>query len=202
MSDDKSSDQQYQQRMARKKELIDRRIEQADQDKGLLLVLTGNGKGKSSSGFGMVSRALGHGMRVGVVQFIKGSEETGEEIFFRHFSSVEYYVEGEGFTWDTQDKAKDIAAAERGWTKAARLLQNPEIGLVMLDELTIVLKYGYLSQEAVFSALQNRPPMQHVIITGRGASDALIALADTVTEMRDIKHAYRAGIRAQMGIEL
>ncbi|MCF6282149.1 MAG: cob(I)yrinic acid a,c-diamide adenosyltransferase [Candidatus Polarisedimenticolaceae bacterium] len=197
-----SADERHKNRMAHKKSVIDQHIEQADQEKGLLLVLTGNGKGKSSSGFGMIVRAMGHGLRCGVVQFIKAADKTGEELFFRHFPQVEYYVEGEGFTWDTQDKTKDIAAAERGWAKAAGLLQNPEISLVMLDELNTILKLGYLDPQIVFDALNNRPAMQHVIITGRGAPEALIELADTVTEMREVKHAYQAGIQAQKGIEL
>ena len=192
----------YQARMARKKSVIDQHIKAADRDKGLLLVLTGNGKGKSSSGFGMIARAMGHGMRCGVVQFIKGAEDTGEQVFFRHFPQVEYHVEGEGFTWDTQDRTKDIAAAERGWDKAEEMLQNSALKVVMLDELNIVLKKSYLDLERVMTALGKRPPMQHVIVTGRGAPDSLIELADTVTEMHDVKHAYRAGIRAQQGIEL
>ena len=197
-----SADERHKNRMAHKKSVIDQHIEQADQEKGLLLVLTGNGKGKSSSGFGMIARAMGHGLHCGVVQFIKGADKTGEELFFRHLPQVEYYVEGEGFTWDTQDKTADIAAAERGWAKAIGLLQNHDISVVMLDELNTVLKLGYLDPQVVFDALNNRPPMQHVIITGRGAPEALIELADTVTEMREIKHAYQAGIQAQKGIEL
>ena len=199
---DCGKDERHKMRMTRKKNVIDQQIKQADQDKGLLLVLTGNGKGKSSSGFGMIARAMGHGLRCGVVQFIKGSDDTGEEVFFRHFPQVQYYVEGEGFTWDTQDRAKDSAAAERGWLKALGLLKNPEINIVMLDELNIVLKHGYLDPQKVYAALEKRPPLQHVIITGRGATERLIEMADTVTEMHDVKHAYRAGIRAQKGIEL
>jgi cob(I)alamin adenosyltransferase len=199
---DLTNEQRHEKRMAKKKSLIDQHIKEANQEKGLLLVLTGNGKGKSSSGFGMIARAMGHGLRCGVVQFIKGSDKTGEERFFSHFPQIEYHVEGEGFTWDTQNKDKDIAAAERGWAKTVTLLQNPDVNIVMLDELNTVLKLGYLDHQVVFDALSNRPPMQHVIITGRGAPEALIELADTVTEMREVKHAYQAGIKAQIGIEL
>lgn len=189
-------------RMARKKEIVDAKIAQADRDQGVLLVLTGNGKGKSSSGFGMVARALGHGMRTGVVQFIKGSFSTGEEAFFRRFAEVQYHVMGEGFTWETQDRERDIAAAHAAWDKAALLLADPDVGLVLLDELNIALKYGYVNLDVVIAALRQRPPMQHVVITGRGAPQALIDIADTVTEMVVVKHAFDAGVRAQKGVEL
>ncbi len=204
---DNMSDQQrnlrHTQRMQRKKALVDANIARADKDKGLILVNTGNGKGKSSAGFGVVARALGHEMKVAVVQFIKGSFSTGEENFFRRFpDEVEYHVMGEGFTWDTQNRERDIATALTAWEQAEALISNPEIDLVLLDELNIALKMGYLPLDRVLSALQSRPPMQHVVITGRGAKDELIEIADTVTEMREIKHAYKAGIRAQKGVEL
>ena len=189
-------------RMQRKKAVVDEKIAQATRDKGLILILTGNGKGKSSSGFGMAARALGHGMRVGIVQFIKGSYSTGEEAFFRRFAEVEYHVMGEGFTWETQDRERDIQAARTAWEKALTLLRNPAIHLVLLDELNIVLKYGYLSLDEVISALNDKPPMQHVIVTGRSVKPELVAIADTVSEVMDVKHAFRAGIRAQKGIEL
>lgn len=198
--DDKEA--RYKARMQRKKAVIDESIARADQDKGVCLVLTGNGKGKSSSGFGMVARALGHGMQVGVVQFIKGSYSTGEEAFFRRFDEVEYYVMGEGFTWETQDKTRDIEAASAAWTQAKTLLENDAISLVVLDELNIALKYKYVALDDVITAVQNRPRYQHVVITGRGAPQALIDVADTVTEMQVIKHAYQAGIKAQKGVEL
>ena len=189
--------------MKRKKAVIDASIDRATDERGIVIVLTGNGKGKSSSGFGMVARALGHGMKVAVVQFIKGSFSTGEEAFFRRFpSDVEYHVMGEGFTWETQDKARDIATARKAWDMALEFLQDQNIDLVLLDELNIVIKLGYLPVDEVKEALSKRPEMQHVIITGRGADDGLIEVADTVTEMRDIKHAYRAGIKAQKGVEL
>jgi cob(I)alamin adenosyltransferase len=189
-------------RMARKKAVVDAGITRATVERGVLLVLTGNGKGKSSSAFGMVARALGHGMRVGVVQFIKGSYSTGEEAFFRRFPEVDYHVMGEGFTWETQNRDRDVAAAQAAWATAAAMLQDPAVDLVVLDELNIVLKLDYLPVEQVLPALAARPRSQHVVITGRGAPQALIDAADTVTEMGDIKHGYRAGLKAQPGIEL
>lgn len=189
-------------RMARKKAVIDAAIARADQEKGLLLVLTGNGKGKSSSAFGMVVRALGHGMKVGVAQFIKSRSDTGEEAFLGKQPGVEWHVLGEGFTWDTQNLERDIATAQQGWEVARRMLADPALQLVVLDELTYVLKYGWLDMAAVLADLAARPPMQHVVITGRAAPQALIDAADTVSELADVKHAYRAGIKAQPGVDL
>jgi cob(I)alamin adenosyltransferase len=202
MSDTEKS-QRHQKRMKRHKEVVDDKIQQADKDKGLLLVITGNGKGKSSSGFGMVARALGHNMRVGVVQFIKGAYSTGEESFFRRFpDDVEYHVMGDGFTWDTQNLEQDIASAEKGWEKCKQLLNDPKIDVVLFDELNIVLKMRYLDAEKVLRDIASRQKMKHVIITGRGAPDAVIEAADTVSRIEDVKHAFRAGFRAQKGIEL
>lgn len=195
-------DTRHRERMARKKAVVDEKVARADQDKGLILVHTGNGKGKSSSGFGMVARALGHDMRVGVVQFIKGSFSTGEEAFFRRFPEVSYHVMGEGFTWDTQDRERDTEMALHAWDKASAMLRDPQINLVLLDEINIALKYKYIPMDEVIDALANKPFMQHVILTGRGARPELIEIADTVTEMKEIKHAFKAGIRAQQGIEL
>jgi cob(I)alamin adenosyltransferase len=189
-------------RMARKKAVVDEKIAQANQVRGVIVVATGNGKGKSTSGFGMAARALGHGMQVGIVQFIKGSFSTGEEAFFRRFPEVRYHVMGEGYTWETQDRERDIEKARAAWEKAAAMLQDAEVNLVFLDELNIVLKLGYLSVSQVIEALQRRPPLQHVVITGRGAPPELVEVADTVTEMRPIKHAFDAGVRAQKGVEL
>jgi cob(I)alamin adenosyltransferase len=190
-------------RMLRKKAVMDERIANSPNECGLLLVLSGNGKGKSSSAFGMLARAMGHGLQCGVVQFIKGRNSTGEELFFRRFpEQVRYHVMGEGFTWETQDRQRDIAAAEAAWEVSRQLLSDPAIGLVVLDELNIALKHGYLDLDTVLHDLQARPPMQHVIVTGRGAKPELIELADTVTEMGVVKHAFQAGIRAQKGIEL
>ncbi|MDO9219892.1 MAG: cob(I)yrinic acid a,c-diamide adenosyltransferase [Thiobacillus sp.] len=187
-------------RMARKKAVIDAAIAAATDERGLLIVITGNGKGKSTSAFGTVARALGHGMKVGVVQFIKSRTDTGEEAFLGQHA--EWHVTGDGFTWDTQNREQDIATAQRGWAIAARMLGDPAYQLVVLDELTYLLSYGYLDADVVLDALANRPPMQHVIVTGRGASDALIELADTVSVIADEKHAYRAGVKAQRGIDL
>ena len=189
-------------RMARKKAAIDAAIAAATDARGLLLVITGNGKGKSTSAFGMVARALGHGMKVGVVQFIKSRTDTGEEAFLGRQPGVEWHVTGDGFTWDTQNRAQDIATAERGWAIAARMLADPSYQLVVLDELTYLLSYGYLDPDLVLDALAQRPPMQHVVVTGRAAPDALIELADTVSVIADQKHAFRAGVKAQPGIDL
>ncbi len=199
---DDSREQRHSQRMQRQKACVDKAIAAATQERGLLLVLTGNGKGKSSSAFGMLARALGHGMRCGVVQFIKGSFSTGEEAFFRRFPEVTYHVMGDVFTWDTQDRRQDIASAEAAWQQAKTLLNDPAIELLVLDELNIVLKLGYLPLAQVLEDLAQRPPPQHVILTGRGAPPAVIELADTVTEMQLVKHAFHAGVKAQKGIEL
>ena len=203
MSEQTARDARHQARMQRKKALIDQRIAEAQDEYGLLLVHSGNGKGKSSAAFGMLARTLGHGLRGAVVQFIKGAASTGEEAFFRQFpEQVRYHVMGEGFTWETQDRQRDIAAAEAAWAVSRQLLQDPAISFVVLDELNIALKHGYLDLDQVLSDLQARPPMQHVIVTGRGAKDEMIELADTVTEMGMIKHAFQSGIRAQKGVEL
>jgi len=189
--------------MKRQKTIVDKNIQHADKNKGLLLVITGNGKGKSSSGFGMVARALGHNMRVGVVQFIKGACSTGEETFFRRFpDQVEYHVVGDGFTWDTQNLEQDIASAEAGWKICKQLLHDPTIDVVLLDELNIVLKMKYLDTTTVLTDIAARPGVQHVIVTGRGAPEVVIDAADTVSRIEDVKHAFRAGIKAQKGIEL
>ncbi len=187
--------------MQRKKALVDARIAAATQDKGLLLVLTGNGKGKSSSAFGMLARSVGHGLRCGVVQFIKGQWECGEHLLFQNHPLVEFHVMNTGFTWETQDREKDIAAARATWQHAAELLRRPEVQVVLLDELTYMLTYGYLDAAEVLAALAARPPQQHVIVTGRNASEALIAMADTVSEVQDIRHAFNHGIRVQKGID-
>ncbi len=198
---EKDKIQRHNERMARKKAVMDERIAEANEERGLLIVNTGNGKGKSSAAFGVAIRALGHGMRVGIVQFIKSRDSTGEEAFFKRLPDLPFHVTGEGFTWDTQNREQDEATAAKGWEIALSMLQDPAIDLVVLDELNIVLKYHYLPLETVLQGLQQRPPKQHVIITGRGAPDALIDIADTVTEMREVKHAFKAGIKAQPGVE-
>lgn len=200
ITDDKA--QRHRKRMVKKKAFIDDAIAKANVEKGLLLVLTGNGKGKSSSAFGMIARALGHNMRVGVAQFIKGNTHTGEEAFFRQQKDIIWHVLGEGFTWDTQNLVRDTEIAQRGWAIVKDMLNNTQIDLIVLDELTYPLKYGWLDEDSVLDDITQRPAMQHVIITGRGASKKLCAAADTVTELGDIKHAYRAGVKAQAGIDL
>ena len=187
--------------MQRKKAHVDERIAQAVIDKGLLVVLTGNGKGKSSSAFGMLARSVGHGLRCGVVQFIKGQWECGEQLLFASHPLVEFHVMATGFTWETQDRELDIAAARQTWAHARALLGNPEVQVVLLDELTYMLTYGYLDANEVLDALRERPAHQHVIITGRNAAQALIDLADTVSEIRDIKYAFNQGVRVQRGID-
>jgi len=189
-------------RMQRKKSVVDAAIAQADRDQGLLLVLTGNGKGKSSSAFGMVARALGHDMKVGVAQFIKGRSDTGEEAFFTRQPGVVWHVLGEGFTWETQNLERDIETAQSGWAIVKEMLQDPSLGLVVLDELTYPLKFGWLDLATVLDDLAGRSPMQHVVITGRGAPAELCEAADTVTGLDDVKHAFRAGVQAQKGIDL
>jgi cob(I)alamin adenosyltransferase len=199
---DEAARERHRRRMERQKAIVDARVAAAQTDRGVLVVNTGNGKGKSSSAFGMVARALGHGMRVAVVQFIKGTFATGEEAFFRRQPGLEYHVMGEGFTWETQDPELDRRAALDAWRLAAGLLRNPEVQLVVLDELNIALKLGLLPLEEVLATLRDRPIHQHVVVTGRGAPKGLIEIADTVTEMRPVKHAFDAGIMAQKGIEL
>jgi cob(I)alamin adenosyltransferase len=194
--------ERHRQRMERKKALIDARIAAADKEIGIIIVNTGNGKGKSSSAFGMVTRALGHGMKVGVVQFIKGAMSTGEEKFLRRFpDEVSFHAMGEGYTWETQDRERDIAKANEAWEQARRFLADPAYGMVVLDELNIALKYRYLDVHTVIADLLDRPVMQHVVVTGRAAPLELVAVADTVTEMNVVKHAFKAGIAAQAGTE-
>jgi len=171
-------------------------------EKGLLMVHTGSGKGKSTAAFGMILRALGHGQRVVLVQFVKGQWASGERTVLEAFpEQVTLWAEGEGFTWNTQDRQRDIAAAEAGWARAAAALADPTVDLVVLDELNIVLRYDYLPLAPVLATIAARPPGQHVVVTGRNAKDALIEQADLVTEMTLIKHPYRAGVKAQAGIE-
>jgi cob(I)alamin adenosyltransferase len=189
-------------RMERKKAVIDAKIAAADKQIGIIIVNTGNGKGKSSSAFGMVARALGHGMKVGVVQFIKGAMSTGEEQFLRRFpEEVSFHAMGEGYTWETQNRERDVMKAGEAWEQARRFLTDPAYGLVVLDELNIALKYRYLDVHTVIGDLLDRPTMQHVVVTGRAAPPELIAVADTVTEMNVVKHAFKAGIAAQAGTE-
>lgn len=191
----------HRERARKHKAVVDAKIAAATRDKGLLLVLTGNGKGKSSSAFGMVARTLGYGRKAAVFQFIKGAENVGERGFFASHPDVLWEKCGEGFTWETQDRERDIAAARAGWEKAKAALVDPGISLIVLDELTYLIKYRYLGLDEIMPAIAARPEMQHVVITGRAADDALIAAADTVSAIRDVKHAFRDGVRAQEGID-
>ena len=191
----------HEERMQKKKTVIDSKIADAQEERGVLVINTGNGKGKSSSAFGVVARALGHCLKVGVVQFVKGRSDTGEEAFFRQQPNVAWHVGGEGFTWETQDKERDAKAAQAAWEVACSHLGNPEIGLVVLDEMTYAFKYNWLDLDAVITKLLGRPQMQHVIITGRGAPQALRDAADTVSEIGNEKHAFQSGIKAMPGLE-
>ena len=187
---------------ARRKAVRDRMMAEKTVEKGLLIVHTGKGKGKSTAAFGMVLRALGHGFRVGIVQFIKGRWDTGERAMLERFPDlVTVKALGEGFTWETQDRARDIAAAEAAWAAAEAMIADPTYRLVLLDELNIALRYDYLPIETVVAKLAQRRPGLHVIVTGRNARDELIAAADLVTEMTLIKHPFRDGVKAQAGIE-
>jgi len=191
----------HQERMARKKEVIDARIAKATEERGVLILLRGNGKGKSSSAFGTMARAVGHGQRAAVVQFSKGRLETGEYKLFKDHPQIDWYVMGHGFTWETQDKERDIEAAEQAWAKAEEILQDDRYGMVVFDEMSYMFKYKYLPLEPVLTALQARPKMQHVIITGRVMPDDLVEIADTISSIRDEGHAFRKGVKAQAGIE-
>lgn len=188
-------------RMQKKKTVIDGKIDAAQDERGVLVVNTGNGKGKSSAAFGVVARALGHGFEVAVVQFVKGRSDTGEEAFFRKQPDVSWHVGGEGFTWETQDKERDALAARTAWEVACGHLGNPDIGLVVLDEMTYAIKYGWLDLDAVIAVLLARPPLQHVIITGRAAPQGLRDVADTVSDIGMEKHAFQSGIKAMPGLE-
>ena len=187
--------------MQRKKAHVDERIAAATTEKNLLLVLTGNGKGKSSSAFGMLARSVGHGMKCAVVQFIKGQWECGEHTNFADHPLVDFHVMNTGFTWETQDRSKDITAAEQTWIKAEKFLCDSSYELVILDELTYMLTYGYLEKSRILKAIKNRPKNQHAVVTGRNASKELIALADTVSEINNTKHAFDSGIKVQKGID-
>jgi len=193
--------EKHQQRMSKVKEQIDKKIAQADKEQGVSVLLTGNGKGKSSSAFGMLARSLGYGHNCAVVQFIKGEWECGEELFFSQLPLVSYHAMGAGFTWETQNLEKDKAAAEKAWTLAASLLADPAIDFLMLDELTYMFTQGWLDLEKVTQAILERPANMNLVVTGRGAPEGLIAACDTVSEVKDIKHAFRNGIKAQRGIE-
>ena len=199
-----NTDARHASKMAKKKVARDKIMATKEGEKGLIIVHTGAGKGKSSSGFGMILRCIAHGMPCAVVQFIKGAWDTGERRMIEaHFSDLcQFHAMGEGFTWETQDRARDIAMAEKGWTKAKELILDPTIQLVLLDEINIALRYDYLDIAEVVAFLRDeKPPLTHVVLTGRNAKEDLIELADLVTEMTLIKHPFRSGIKAQKGVE-
>ena len=189
-------------KMAKKKAARDRMIATKTLEKGLLIVHTGKGKGKSTAALGMVMRAIGHGFKVGIVQFVKGKWETGERVVLERFADqVTINTMGEGFTWETQSRERDIAAARAAWNQAVSLIRDPEIKMVLLDELNIVLRYDYLPLEEVLAVLRDKPEDKHVIVTGRNAKDELLEIADLVTEMAMVKHPFREGVKAQAGVE-
>ena len=187
--------------MQKHKQVVDAKISQANREQGIIVLLTGNGKGKSSSAFGMLARSLGHGQKCAVVQFIKGQLECGENIFFSQQHNVDFLLMKTGFTWETQDFEKDKQAANDIWLQAKEFLENPDYDVVIFDEITYMFKYQYLEEQEFINKLQHRPKQQSVIITGRGASKQLIDIADTVTELHLTKHAFNEGIKARKGIE-
>lgn len=196
------SDARHKAAMEKQKTRVDAAIEAADTERGVFVFITGKGKGKSSSAFGMVMRALGHGQKVGVVQFIKGVQLSGEEIYLRdHCPQVNFYQMGTGFTWNTQDRSGDIEAAERTWAQVEPMLQDPSYDLVVIDELTYMIGYKYLDEQRVLDAIANRPVEQSVVVTGRGGGSGLRELADTVSEVDNVKHAFKAGIKARAGVD-
>ena len=201
MSKQEERNERHKKAMQRKKAHVDERIAAATTEKNLLLVLTGNGKGKSSSAFGMLARSVGHGMKCAVVQFIKGQWDCGEHANFAEHPLVDFHVMNTGFTWETQDRSKDITAAEQTWVKAEEFLTDCSYELVILDELTYMLTYGYLEKSRILKAIKNRPKNQHAVVTGRNASKELISLADTVSEINNTKHAFDSGIKVQKGID-
>lgn len=202
MSNEEDKNQRHKKKMEKQKEKIDASIAEATEERGLVVLLTGNGKGKTSSGFGMVLRALGYDQNVAVVQFIKGVQLSGEEMFLKNkMPDVKFYQMATGFTWNTQDREADIAASERTWAVAKECLQDPQYDLVLLDELTYMVAYKYLDEDEIINTIKNRPSHQSVIVTGRGGGSKLQEIADTVSEVKDVKHAYRQGIKARQGVD-
>lgn len=191
----------HQERMAHKKAVVDQKIAKATEERGVLILLKGNGKGKSSSAFGTMARMVGHGKKVAVIQFIKGRKETGEFKLFRDHPLIDWHIMGHGFTWETQDKEQDIAAAKQAWALAEELLQDDSYGMLVFDEMSYMFKYKYLELEPVVEALQKRSKMQSVMITGRVMPEGLEEIADTISSIRDERHAFRLGVKAQEGIE-
>ena len=202
MSDDAKRDAKHKKAMQKQKEQVDAGIAAASTERGVGILLTGDGKGKTSSAFGMVMRALGYGYKVGVVQFIKGVQLSGEELYIRDkCPDVTFYQMGTGFTWDTQDRSADMAAAKKTWAIAKPMLEDDSYHLVVLDELTYMLAYDYLAEDEVIEAIKNRPANQSVVVTGRGGGARLKDVVDTVSEVKDVKHAYAQGITARKGVD-
>ncbi|MCX2523190.1 cob(I)yrinic acid a,c-diamide adenosyltransferase [Larsenimonas rhizosphaerae] len=201
MTDTDTQDDAYRQRMATKKRIVDERIANATEQRGVLILMKGNGKGKSSSAFGTMARSLGHGHRAAVIQFIKGRKATGEYLFFKDHPQVEFHVMGHGFTWETQDADKDRQAALEAWTLAERYLQDERVNFLLFDELSYMIKYGHLEAERVARAIAARPRHQNVIVTGRTMARELQDCADTISIINDERHAFRQGVKAQPGIE-
>ncbi|WP_394239835.1 cob(I)yrinic acid a,c-diamide adenosyltransferase [Vibrio astriarenae] len=193
-------DQKHKQRQQKVKQEVDQKIAAAQEEKGLLLVITGNGKGKTTSGFGTVARAVGHDKKCAVAQFIKGTWDNGERNLLEKLG-VEFQVMATGFTWETQNKATDTQAAQLVWQECKRMLQDKSLDVVLFDELTYMVSYGYIELDEVVEALNNRPKMQSVIITGRGAHRTLIEMADTVSEVKNVKHAFESGVKALKGVD-
>ncbi len=203
MSNDDKKNQKHKAAMEKQKAKVDSRIEEASTERGVALLLTGDGKGKSSSAFGMVIRALGYGQKVGVVQFIKGKQLSGEEMYLKeHCPQVDFYQMGTGFTWNTQDRSADIEAAEKTWAFVEPMLKDPSYDLVVMDEMTYMLAYKYLDEATIIEAIRHRPVEQSVIVTGRGGGSAIREVMDTVSEVKEIKHAFKAGIKARKGVDL
>jgi cob(I)alamin adenosyltransferase len=201
---DKNSEKEerHKKKMQKQKQSIDATIASAVKEQGVVVLLTGDGKGKTSSAFGMVLRALGYGYRVGVVQFIKGEQLSGEELYLKNeLPEVDFYQMGTGFTWDTQDRSGDIAAAEKTWAIVEPMLKDERYHLVILDEITYMLSFKYLDEDRIINAIKARPKNQSVVLTGRGGGSAIRDIADTVSEVKDIKHAYHHGIKARKGVD-
>ena len=195
-------DQRHKKKMEKQKENIDATIASAVKEQGVVILLTGDGKGKTSSAFGMVLRALGYGFRVGVVQFIKGEQLSGEELYLKNqLPEVDFYQMGTGFTWDTQDRSGDIAAAEKTWAVVEPMLKDERYHLVILDEITYMVSFKYLDEDRIINAIKKKKKNQSVVLTGRGGGSAIRGIADTVSEVKDIKHAYHSGIKARKGVD-
>ncbi len=200
MSDQNSKEARHKARQQKVKEQVDAKVAAAQEEKGLLLIITGNGKGKSTSGFGTVARAVGHGLKASVAQFIKGTWDNGERNLLEKLG-VEFQVMATGFTWETQNKTADTEAAQKVWQECKRMLSDESIDVVLFDELTYMVSYGYIDLDEVVDALNNRPKMQSVVITGRGAHRTLIEMADTVSEVKNVKHAFESGVKALKGVD-